>query len=153
MQNDGKLVFGVLNGSTQVKITTAKAYNNGQWHHVVGTQSSAGMRLYVDGQPVGANPQSHRRRPTRATGGSPVTPLGARPAASSAARSTRPRSIPTALSAARVAQHFAAGGGVVTNQPPTAAFTSSKTFLAASFDGSGSTDADGSIAVLRLELR
>ena len=32
------------------------------------------------------------------------------------------------------------------NQAPTAAFTSSNVFLAASFDGSGSSDADGSIA-------
>ncbi len=35
---------------------------------------------------------------------------------------------------------------VAPNQAPTAAFTSSKTFLAATFDGSGSTDPDGTIA-------
>ncbi len=57
MQNDGKLVFGILNGG-QHKITTAAAYNNGQWHHVVGTQSAAGIKLYVDGLAVGTNPQA-----------------------------------------------------------------------------------------------
>ena len=57
MQNDGKLVFGIQSGS-QHKITTAKAYNDGQWHHVVGTQSADGIRLFVDAQPVGSNPQA-----------------------------------------------------------------------------------------------
>ncbi len=39
------------------------------------------------------------------------------------------------------------------NQAPTAAFTSSSVFLVAGFDGSGSTDPDGTIASLRLGLR
>ena len=34
------------------------AYNDGQWHHVVATQSGTGMKLYVDGQLVGTNPQT-----------------------------------------------------------------------------------------------
>lgn len=38
------------------------------------------------------------------------------------------------------------GGGEPTNTPPTAAFTFTCTDLACSFDGSGSTDSDGSIA-------
>jgi hypothetical protein len=29
--------------------------NNDQWHMAVGTQSSAGMRLYIDGVQVGSN--------------------------------------------------------------------------------------------------
>ena len=36
---------------------------------------------------------------------------------------------------------------VAANQTPTAAFTSSNVFLAASFDGSGSSDAEGPLAV------
>jgi hypothetical protein len=54
MTDDGRLIFGVDNGS-RVALTTAAAYNDGQWHHVVGTQGSSGMALYVDGVLVGKN--------------------------------------------------------------------------------------------------
>ena len=58
MQDDGKLVFGVWTGSAST-ITTPQAYNNGEWHHVVATQSSTtGMSLYVDGILVGTDPQT-----------------------------------------------------------------------------------------------
>ncbi len=42
--------------------------------------------------------------------------------------------------------HFRAGGGTLPNVKPTAAFTSSNTDLAASFDGTGSSDTDGTVA-------
>lgn len=48
MLNDGRVTFGVYTGSVQA-ITSAGALNNGQWHHVVATQDSGGMKLYVDG--------------------------------------------------------------------------------------------------------
>ncbi|MFC5915139.1 LamG domain-containing protein [Streptomyces pulveraceus] len=48
MRDDGRLVFGVKSGSLRT-ITTPAAYNNGAWHHVVATQGSGGMALYVDG--------------------------------------------------------------------------------------------------------
>ncbi|MFJ6015466.1 LamG-like jellyroll fold domain-containing protein [Streptomyces sp. NPDC092952] len=48
MRDDGKLVFGVKSGSART-ITTPAAYNNGAWHHVVATQGTGGMALYVDG--------------------------------------------------------------------------------------------------------
>ncbi|MET8329331.1 LamG domain-containing protein [Streptomyces sp. NPDC005181] len=49
MRNDGRLVFGVYSGGTRT-VTTTGAYNDGAWHHVVATQGSSGMALYVDGQ-------------------------------------------------------------------------------------------------------
>ncbi|MGW2086740.1 LamG-like jellyroll fold domain-containing protein [Streptomyces sp. NPDC001880] len=49
MRDDGRLVFGVKSGSTRT-ITTPTAYNNGAWHHVVATQGTGGMALYVDGK-------------------------------------------------------------------------------------------------------
>ncbi|MFE2090524.1 LamG-like jellyroll fold domain-containing protein [Streptomyces sp. NPDC059460] len=49
MLNDGRLTFGVYSGGTRT-ITTSGAYNDGTWHHVVATQGSSGMALYVDGQ-------------------------------------------------------------------------------------------------------
>ncbi|WP_449066724.1 LamG-like jellyroll fold domain-containing protein, partial [Planomonospora algeriensis] len=39
MHNDGKLTFGTYTGAFNL-ITTANAYNDGQWHHVVATQGS-----------------------------------------------------------------------------------------------------------------
>jgi hypothetical protein len=52
MRNDGRLVFGVYTGGTRT-ITSPGSYNDGSWHHVVATQGSAGMALYVDGTRVG----------------------------------------------------------------------------------------------------
>ncbi|MFJ5720695.1 LamG-like jellyroll fold domain-containing protein [Streptomyces sp. NPDC093149] len=49
MRDDGRLVFGVHSGGTRT-ITTPAAYNDGAWHHVVATQGTGGMALYVDGQ-------------------------------------------------------------------------------------------------------
>ncbi len=59
MQNDGRLVFGAWTGVANT-ITSASAYNDNAWHHVVATQSGNGMKLYVDGELVGTN-----RRPAR----------------------------------------------------------------------------------------
>lgn len=49
MRNDGRLVFGVYSGGTRT-VTSLGAYNDGNWHHVVATQGTGGMALYVDGQ-------------------------------------------------------------------------------------------------------
>ena len=54
MTNDGRIVFGVYNGGTNT-VTSPGALNDGQWHHVVATQGSKGMALYVDGASVGKN--------------------------------------------------------------------------------------------------
>ncbi|MBO2460090.1 PKD domain-containing protein [Actinomadura sp. LCR2-06] len=54
---------------------------------------------------------------------------------------------PRALTADQVARHQGLGTGAVKpNQPPAAAFTSSCTELACAFDGSGSSDPDGTVA-------
>ncbi len=55
MGNGGKLNFGVHPSGTNVVVSSPSAYNNGAWHHVVATQSSAGMALYVDGVKVASN--------------------------------------------------------------------------------------------------
>lgn len=57
MQNDGRLVFGAYFNASYT-ITSPQALNDGIWHHVVATQSSAGMVLYVDGVAVGTNPNT-----------------------------------------------------------------------------------------------
>ncbi|MEV6162692.1 LamG domain-containing protein [Streptomyces sp. NPDC052052] len=54
MRDDGRLVFGVYSGSARTIATTA-AYNDGAWHHVVATQGTGGLALYVDGKLVASN--------------------------------------------------------------------------------------------------
>jgi hypothetical protein len=44
----------VYTGGFATIVTTA-SYNDDTWHHVVGTQGSGGMRLYVDGVLQGQN--------------------------------------------------------------------------------------------------
>ena len=57
MSNNGQLNFGVYNATAEqtVVVQSAQSYNDGNWHHVVATQGSDGMNLYVDGQLVGSN--------------------------------------------------------------------------------------------------
>lgn len=45
----GRVAFGVYTG-TQKAIASSQAYNDGQWHHVVATQSPTETVLYVDGE-------------------------------------------------------------------------------------------------------
>ncbi len=54
MDGQGRIWFGVYNGG-HVSLNSAAGLNNDQWHMAVGTQSSAGMRLYIDGVQVGSN--------------------------------------------------------------------------------------------------
>jgi hypothetical protein len=49
MTDSGRFVFGVSSGGTGT-VSTWGSYNDGDWHHVVGTLGSGGMRLYVDGR-------------------------------------------------------------------------------------------------------
>ncbi|MCW2820161.1 MAG: cell surface protein [Marmoricola sp.] len=53
MSNDGTLTFGSYDNGFNV-ISSSAAYNDGQWHYVVGTQSpAAGTTMYVDGAKIG----------------------------------------------------------------------------------------------------
>ncbi|WP_255498146.1 PKD domain-containing protein [Nakamurella sp. PAMC28650] len=52
MDAAGHLYFGVYTGAL-VTISTTGTFNDGQWHQVVGSMSSAGMAFYVDGKRVG----------------------------------------------------------------------------------------------------
>lgn len=54
MTNAGRIVFGVY-PSTVKTITSPTAYNDGDWHHCVATLSTAGMRLYLDGELVASD--------------------------------------------------------------------------------------------------
>ncbi len=54
MDGQGRIWFGVYNNA-HVALSSSTGLNDGQWHMAVGTQSSAGMRLYIDGLEVASN--------------------------------------------------------------------------------------------------
>ncbi|SDO31373.1 PKD repeat-containing protein [Nakamurella panacisegetis] len=145
MQNDGTLVFGTWTGQTNT-ITTPSSYNDGHWHHMVATQSSDGMKLYVDGQLTGTNPQTAAQAYTGRwhLGGDTVW-FGA----SShyfAGKLDDAAIYSRALSSQDVLQHYQVGSGTVPNQLPVAAFTTQSTDLSLAADGTSSSDPDGSIS-------
>ena len=147
--NTGKVSFGVYRGGSHA-ITSPTSYNDGKWHLVDASLDSSGMALYVDGRLIG--------RDASVTAGDPYQgywriggdTLGAWPAAgvSGYLKGTidEVATYPRALTLADVAGRFRAGGGTLPNQPPKAAFTSTAQGLRAAFDGSGSTDPDGTVS-------
>jgi hypothetical protein len=111
MTNSGQVVFGVYPGQV-VTVTSAAAYNNGAWHLVDATLGPAGMALYLDGQPVGTNPdtaaQSYNgwwRLGYDNLAGWASVPTSAYFAGSLAQAAV----YPTALTAAQIADHYRAG--------------------------------------------
>jgi PKD repeat protein len=142
MEQDGRLQFGNWTGRMNLAGSTA-SYNDGRWHHVVATQGSDGMKLYVDGAQVGSDPTtaSDGYRGFWRLGGDSSWHSGSGYWAGSldeAAVYARP------LDATTVAQHYALGANKP-NTAPTATFTSSATDLGVAFDGRTSVDRDGSI--------
>ncbi|WP_298459553.1 PKD domain-containing protein [uncultured Cellulomonas sp.] len=143
METDGRLTFGVYTGQT-VTVTSTESYNDGRWHHVVATQSAAGMRLYVDGDVVGQSPETQAQAYTGYWRVGGDTTWGPQPWF--AGTIDEVAVYPTALSAATVADHHSLGTAIQPrNQAPTASFTASPTDLTLDVDGSGSTDVDGTV--------
>ena len=145
MDTSGRLNFGLWPGAQRV-VTSPSAYNDGRWHHVVATVGSTGTTLYVDGRQVGTRSDTTGGQPGygywRVGGDS--TWSGAQ---FFAGRIDEVAVYPTALTAARVGDHFRAGStGTAVNLAPTASFGSQVTDLTAAFDASASTDADGTVA-------
>ncbi|MCU1570463.1 MAG: hypothetical protein JWR33_1204 [Naasia sp.] len=143
LQNDGKVVFGSYPGSTQVVVSPA-AYNNGAWHHVVGTQSSSGMALYIDGQLQGTNaavtPQNYNGY--WRVGGDNLDSWPSPPSTPYVTSKIDEVAIySAALTYDQVKLHYAVPTGV-----PIASFTSSVWQVAVSFDATASKDYDGSVA-------
>ena len=54
MLNDGRLRFGVYNGGFDT-LDSPAGQNDGNWHHVVATQSGSGMKLFLDDNLVDQN--------------------------------------------------------------------------------------------------
>ncbi|BDZ46069.1 LamG-like jellyroll fold domain-containing protein [Naasia aerilata] len=143
LQNDGKVVFGTYPGSIQT-VATPSAYNDGLWHHVVATQSAAGMQLYVDGQYIGSNsattPQNYDGY-WRVGGDNLNSWTNAPTSQYVTAKIDEVAIYGAALSSAQIKRHYSVATGT-----PAAAFTGTTSSLTASLDGSASSDYDGAIA-------
>ncbi|MBA3801671.1 MAG: PKD domain-containing protein [Acidimicrobiia bacterium] len=151
MDNSGRLLFGVRaqNGAART-VTSPLSYRDGRWHQVTATMGSAGMRLFVDGVLVASRSDTaageaylgHWRLGGDRLSGWPNTPS----TVNFVGDVDEIAIYPTALGQAAIgAQYQLRSAPPTTNSPPTAAFTSSASGLTASFDGSGSSDPDGSI--------
>jgi PKD repeat protein len=144
MFDDGRLRYGVWVGFPSV-IDTAQSYNDGNWHHVVATLGGDGQRLYVDGSLAGSEANTSAENYTgywrlgsdNTWGGSSTNDFSG--------SLDEVAVYPSVLSPATVQQHWAIGTGTAPNQAPVAAFTSAKQDLTVSVDGSGSSDADGTV--------
>jgi PKD repeat protein len=145
MFDDGRLRFGAWQDGPHV-VDSTNSYNDGQWHHVVATQGGDGMKLYVDAQLVGTDPQTTavaydgywRVGGDNTWGGSSSNYF--------AGTVDEVAVYSSVLNAADVTNHYGKGGGNLPNQDPTAAFTPHIDGLSVSFDTIGSSDPDGNVA-------
>ncbi len=146
MLDNGQVRWGVYNGNI-VTIDSKNALNDGQWHQIVTTFDSGGMKLYVDGSLDASDPNNTAQDYTGYWKLGGDSTWGGNSSSYFSGNVDEAAVYPRALSASEVQSHFAAGtGSTPTNQPPTAKFTSTATKLSASFDASTSTGNDDSIA-------
>jgi len=143
LQSDGRIAFGAWTGNTNL-VTTPGTYNDGKWHQVTATQSSAGMRLYVDGALVGQNGNTGAENSANywRVGGDTVWQ-----GVNSYYLKTTIDEVAVygyALSASDVQSHFNAA--LPANALPTASFSSTTRDRTATFDATSSSDSDGTIA-------
>jgi PKD repeat protein len=150
MTNGGLLTFGIYDSGANKTVTSTKAYNDGAWHHVVATLGSAGMSLYVDGSLVAAKVDTVRARSFYGywrIGGDTLTGWPSVPTSAYFAGTIDEAAVyDKALSSGVITQHYTDGVTVGGNAKPRASFTSSSNNLVGTFDGSASSDSDGSVA-------
>jgi len=111
MTNSGQLLFGVWAGYV-ASITSPASYNNNAWHHVVATQGSSGMALYVDGALVGTNPETTNQSFTGywRLGGGNMGGWPSQPSSNYFAGTVDEAAVyASALSASQVSAHYALG--------------------------------------------
>ncbi len=125
LDSTGRLSFGVYTGDTVV-LRSAAALNDGAWHHVVGSMSSSGMALYVDGKKVGSNGTTAGQSFTGfwRVGGDNLNGWPNQPASSNLEGTLDEVAVyPNALSLEQVQQHYAASGRTIPTAPkPTDAY-------------------------------
>lgn len=152
MLNNGRISFGV-NADTMRTITSPGSYNDGVYHHVVAQLTSGGAELYIDGALVASDPALKAAVEYNGywrVGGDTLAGWPNRPTNSYFAGTIDEVAVyPVPLSADRIQYHYLAGTqldpGAPVNSPPVSSFSYSVADLTASFDGTGSTDSDGTV--------
>ncbi|MCC6495671.1 MAG: PKD domain-containing protein [Propionibacteriaceae bacterium] len=145
MLNDGKLTFGAYTGVTNT-VTSTKSYNDNKWHHLVAQQSSAGMQLYVDTELVGSNAVTGAQNFTGYWRIGGDTTWGGNTTNYFRGNLDEVAVYSRTLTEAERMDHFVKGNGDLPNFNPTADFTSTVNKLSVLFDGTGSSDSDGTVA-------
>jgi PKD repeat protein len=139
---DGRLTFGVYTGA-RATLQSTTSVEDGKWHHVVASLSTAGMALYLDGALVGSRADvttGQRYNGFWRVGGD--TAWSGAGYLNGVIDEVAVYGAP--LTPAQVAGHYAQGSGTPPpNQLPTAAFSHTESGLTVSVDGSGSTDPEG----------
>ncbi|WP_354576115.1 LamG-like jellyroll fold domain-containing protein [Frigoribacterium sp. UYMn621] len=116
MDNSGRLTFGIYSGGVSA-IRSANAYNDGTWHHIVATQGSAGMKLFVDGVKVGQNAVSANQSylGNWHVGGDNMSGWPNQPSSNYFGGTIDDTAVyPNVLSAQQVANHYQLAGGSIT---------------------------------------
>lgn len=141
MRTDGRLVFGVYPGAART-IQSPLAYNDNQWHHVVASQSSAGIQLFVDGELVDSDAAWSSAQDYLGywqIGGDNLSGWPNRPTSDYFSGSIDEVAVySSALNPTQVRTHYGIGSGF---EAPTAAFSSTTNGLEVAFDASDSVAA------------
>ena len=153
MTTSGNLRFGVRpDMGTRQTIASPSTYHDNNWHHTVATLDSTGMKLYVDGDLVASNGSVTKAQVYRGywrVGGDQLSSWPSAPSREAIAANIDEVAVyPTALTLGHVRAHYLASGRSTSfaNILPAAAFSSNVQYKTVAFDGTASTDDDGTIA-------
>ncbi len=152
LDNAGHVIFGVYPNGVRT-VSSSGTYNDGAWHQMVASLSSAGMKLWVDGLQVGARTDTTSGQDYKGywrVGGDSLGGWPNQPASSYLAGAIDEVAVyPVALTRDQVRAHYTASGRTLNTTPlPTDAYsvavnTDAPTFFWRLADGN-STAADSS---------
>ncbi len=145
MNNAGAISFGVYPGGVR-RIASGPGFNDGAWHHIVASLSADGMVLYIDGVEVARDASTTAAQDYTGywrIGGDNTNGWPGTGSSFYLNGSIDEVAIyPAALTDAQVRSHFKASGRTLS---PVADFSVTKSDLDVTFDGSVSSDPDGSV--------